>query len=194
MTETPLLLILRHGQTTWNRDGRMQGQLDSPLTARGRAQAVEQGKILRAEGVTAEWDFFTSPLGRARHTAELALEGLAAARPDARLAEIHMGDWQGLSRDEVAARWPGAGYDEERLLDWYDSAPGGEGVAAITARCAAFLSELRRPTVVVTHGITSRFLRAALTGGDPARMTSPGGGQGLVARVADGRQDWLWAR
>ena len=70
----PPLFLLRHGQTVWNREGRMQGRLDSPLTPLGQVQAARQGAILRANGVA--FPARTSPRGRARTTAALA--GLAS--------------------------------------------------------------------------------------------------------------------
>ena len=186
----PPLYILRHGETEWNRAGRMQGHADSPLTARGRAQAAAQGTILAAAGVTALGvDFFVSPLGRARLTAELALAPLGAvARVDPRIMEIGVGAWEGLTRDEIEIpRDAFAGY-----TDWYDAAPGGEGGAALIRRAASFLAELRRPSVVVTHGVAARILRSEALGCDPlALAAAPDGGQGWVARIAGGVEDWL---
>ncbi|UWQ16390.1 histidine phosphatase family protein [Jannaschia sp. M317] len=144
----PPLFLLRHGQTVWNREGRMQGRLDSPLTPLGQVQAARQGAILRANG--AAFPARTSPRGRARTTAALA--GLAP-KIDDRLAEISMGDWEGTTQARHA---PG--------VSWKFAAPGGETQAALLNRIDAFLDSLSGPTIVVTHGVILIALEAVLTG------------------------------
>ncbi|MBT6531573.1 MAG: histidine phosphatase family protein, partial [Marinovum sp.] len=103
MTDFPEVYFLRHGQTEWNLQGRFQGQKDSPLTALGRVQAEDQGRLLRA--LIADWravDVWVSPLGRTRKTAEIALRNVPAM-PEIvpELAEINVGGWQGLRRAEI---------------------------------------------------------------------------------------------
>lgn len=183
------LFILRHGETEWNAAGRMQGgECDSPLTARGTAQAEAMAEALvRAGANRPETALWSSPQGRARATA--APIGRRFGRPfrtDTRLAEIGMGPFAGLTRAEIAARWPGVLAEEHPIL-WYDSVPGGEGLAALHARAAAFLSGLAGPAILVTHGLTSRMLRAAATGLGPAEAAELSGGQGIIYRVAAGR-------
>ena len=96
--DIPALLILRHGETEWNRAGRMQGALDSPLTETGRAQARRQGVILRAFGIEG-WRWVASPQGRAAQTAAIAAQGLdLEIATDDRLKEIGIGDWTGATR------------------------------------------------------------------------------------------------
>jgi probable phosphoglycerate mutase len=152
----PDLYILRHGQTEWNAQGRVQGQHDSLLTPLGRSQAARQGAILAEAGVL-DLPVYVSPQGRARATAEIALPG-RPARVDPRLREISLGRWDGLTRDEIGARWVDA-FDEPDPFLWYDTAPEGEGFAAVQARAAAFLAELNGPAIVVTpspHAIIGR--------------------------------------
>jgi glucosyl-3-phosphoglycerate phosphatase len=181
----PELYILRHGETLWNRERRMQGALDSALTDLGRAQARAIGAMLAARGVTAATHaILSSPQGRCVTTARLAFG--ADPRLDPRLAEIGMGDWAGLTRDQIAARWPGP--PGEGFMQLYARIPGGEGFAALAERCRAFLAGLDRPAVIVTHGMTSRFLRAAALGLDPAEVA---GGQGVVHRINAGRAEVL---
>lgn len=192
MRELPELYILRHGETEWNAAGRVQGALDSPLTARGREQAARQGEILCREGVGAESHaFFVSPQGRAVQTAGIALAGIGArAVIDARLREISLGAFDGLTRAEIAARFPAAFAETDPFL-WYDTAPGGEGFAALTARVRAFLDDLTRPAVVIAHGMTSRFLRGAALGLDLGGIGALPGGQGVVYRLRAGRHEVL---
>jgi probable phosphoglycerate mutase len=186
----PDLLLLRHGETEWNLAGRMQGRMDSPLTAQGRAQAARQNALLRALPLS-DFAAFASPQKRAADTAQIALAGLElVARHDARLVEIGMGAWTGLLRDDLRAAHPHL-VEPSGSLDWYDHAPGGEGFAALEARCRAFLEDLTGPAVIVTHGITSRMLRIVATGSPVADLASLPGGQGVVHRVRRGRHETL---
>ena len=183
------LLLLRHGETAWNAEGRAQGdRLDSPLTGRGRAQATAMGGLLAGLGVgPGTHAALASPLGRARETAALALGPLGLrARPDARLREIGVGAWAGLTWAEIAARWPGV--PGEALFDFYERCEGGEGIAAVAARAGAVLVDLRGPAVLVTHGITLRVLAALALGLAPeAGGEGPHLPQGTVLRLRAGR-------
>ncbi|WP_284164214.1 histidine phosphatase family protein [Frigidibacter sp. SD6-1] len=183
------IYIIRHGQTEWNAAGRMQGgTADSPLTARGRAQVVAMADCLAARGVTAESHLFlASPQGRTLETAAAIARRLDARFTlDPRLREIDMGPFAGLTHDEIAARFPGA-FEEQHPCLWYDTIPGGEGLAALQARAIAAVHEIDRPAVIVTHGMTSRMLRAAYLGRDHLfAATEMEGGQGILFRLADG--------
>ena len=178
---------MRHGETEWNRAGRMQGARDSPLTERGRAQAMTMGRALGALGVgPATHDAFTSPQGRAVDTARLALGPLGlAALPEPGLREVGMGGWAGLSLPEIVRRWPGP--PQEALFDFYDRCPGGETVAGVAARGAALLASLRRPAVLVTHGITLRVLCALALGRPAAAGAAFDFAQGSIVLVRGGR-------
>ncbi len=182
----PDLLILRHGQTEWNRIGQWQGRFDSPLTALGRAQAVGMAVRLAAEGVgPGTHVLWTSPQGRAMATAaEVARATGLVAHTDSRLREIGVGAWAGLGRSRQEAAWPGP--PDEHFLDRYARAPGGETFAALMARALSFLASLDAPAVIVTHGITSRALRSAALGLGEDGLRSVPGGQGVIHRIAAG--------
>ena len=181
----PELFVIRHGETEWNRQGRLQGDLDSPLTEKGRAQALALGALLRAQGITPDSHaFYVSPLGRARHTAALMLgEAVARVTEDARLREISVGRWTGKDRAAILAD-SGLGEDAH-FMEFYIRAPGGEPIAQLYDRCAAFLEDLTGPSVVICHGITSRALRAVAMGWGPDRMADLPGGQGVVHHVVN---------
>lgn len=186
----PELLILRHGETEWNRIGRLQGGLDSPLTERGREQARHQGAILRAQPGIERFAWRSSPQGRAMQTAELARgEGQGALIPDDRLREIGMGDWAGARRDDLEAQHPEL--FQGAFLAWYDHAPGGEGLRGLADRVAGFLADLSAPTVIVTHGITSRVMRCLATGRPHTDLGLVEGGQGVVYRIRGGVSEKL---
>ncbi len=189
----PDLYVLRHGETEWNRAGRWQGVQDSPLTELGLAQARAQGDLLRALALTSRTTrLVSSPQGRARHTAEIVAEVAGWDGPiheDDRLVEIDVGDWTGLTRDEMRATvdlQPGTGF-----LALYAMAPSGETFDALRGRSERFLADLSGPTVTVTHGITSRFLRAAALGLDLHGTEDLPGGQGVIHRVARGTHSTL---
>ncbi|QBF31442.1 histidine phosphatase family protein [Thalassococcus sp. S3] len=189
MLDLPPLLILRHGETEWNVQKRMQGALDSPLTLRGREQAKAQNRLLAQHGIE-DFDCFTSPQGRARKTAKIALEGLAdEVREDARLIEIGMGDWTGKDRAALQEAHPAL--FEADNLSFYDQAPGGEGIIALARRTRGFLANLTGPAVIVTHGITSRMLRCHALGLEPDAYDTLPGGQGVVYRVDRGQMTCL---
>ncbi|WP_210527762.1 histidine phosphatase family protein [Rubellimicrobium arenae] len=189
MTDLPELLLLRHGETEWNLQGRFQGALDSTLTARGRAQAEAMGGVLRSLGAgPLTHAALTSPQGRARETARITLEPLGlVARDDPRLVEIGMGLWTGLCRQDIEDRWPGPA--AEPLFDFYARCPGGETLAEVGHRARAVLAELSGPTIIVTHGMTLRVLCALALG----RPLEEGGAfamrQGSLVRVAGGRME-----
>ena len=182
----PLLYILRHGETEWNASGRLQGHHDSPLTARGRAQAAAQHQILSREDLSGIMAL-CSPQARALQTAKIALKGLIdPVAQEQALREISLGDWAGQDRaaliHETGAR---------DGFELYELAPKGEGFQRLHARCEGFLAGLTRPTVLVTHGITSRMLRLILTGNSISALREMPGGQGVVFRVEGGQQKRL---
>nr|WP_206038192.1 histidine phosphatase family protein [Rhodococcus sp. HNM0569] len=162
------MVLLRHGQTEYNADNRMQGQLDTELSPLGRDQAKSVATVLAER---APLRVVSSDLSRAADTARALGEaaGLAVAT-DERLRETHLGEWQGLTHVDVDARWPGA------RVDWRADAtaapPGGESRLDAARRSRAVIDELvreesewgERPIVVVAHGGVIAALTASLLG------------------------------
>ncbi len=145
---------MRHGESTWNREHRIQGQLDPPLSEHGRAQAELVARRLAARPPEA---IYTSDLKRALETAAPigALTGVPV-QPMAELREIFLGEWEGLHTTELAERFPDAWAAWTGEPNW-DVVPGGEGAAAFEARIGAALDAVmhRHPhgdAIVVTHG------------------------------------------
>ena len=148
------LMLVRHGQSTWNREHRIQGQLDPPLSADGRRQAELLGNRLAGRRFAA---FYSSDLKRAFETAE-SIGGVIGLRPTPTpaLREIFLGEWEGLRAGELAVRFPDAWARWNKEPDW-DLVPGGEGAAVFEARVEAALDAIldRHPhedVLVVTHG------------------------------------------
>jgi probable phosphoglycerate mutase len=162
-----MIYLIRHGETEFNRDGRFQGRVDSPLTERGVIQARAIGARLAelAAKAPGAWRVVSSPLGRARRSAEIiaGAMGLPAPTLDERLIEVSYGDLEGLTRPEVDARWPRlAG-----VRGTFGRAPGGETMEALLARARSWLDEARRepgPVVAVAHASIGRALRGLWAG------------------------------
>ena len=191
MSTHPKIWFLRHGQTEWNRAFRLQGHLDSPLTDQGIAEAERQAQIMPAI-LAQKPDILVSPLGRAQQTARIALNG-AAFQTDARLMEIHAGDWQGATRDEIFAAHPDLAARDPAPLEIYAAAPGGEGLAAFRGRIRAVLDSLTAPTVLVAHGLWGQVLRAEVCGVDPAEAGRLSNRQGCVYLLENGTERILEA-
>ncbi|MGZ9810395.1 histidine phosphatase family protein [Pseudoroseicyclus sp. H15] len=190
--DLPDLYVIRHGQTEWNALGRWQGAFDSPLTPQGEAQARVLGGLLAARGIAESHTLWCSPQGRARRTAELIAEAAGWPHPpreDARLREIDVGLWTGWTRDEILAQRPET--EELDFLDLYALAPGGEGFEALWARARAVLEGLTGPSVLVTHGITSRVLRTIAMGYEMDRLDELPGGQGVAHFLSNGAHEEL---
>jgi broad specificity phosphatase PhoE len=164
MNPPPLLYYIRHGETDWNRESRLQGQRDIPMNANGRAQARSCGDILRgliAREPETELDFVSSPLGRARETMELVRATLGlepqSYRVDDRLTEVSFGEWEGFTLDELRRHSPEAVAARERDK-WGFAPPGAESYAAMSQRVRGWYDSLQRDTVAVAHGGTLRGL------------------------------------
>lgn len=148
------LILIRHGETEWNRAGRIQGHLDSPLTQDGIAQAMACGARLKGETIAA---FYCSDMGRALHTARLIGQPLGLqASPMDTLRERAFGQGEGLTYAEMDVRFPEA-FSRERAVDEHFAVPGGESKRQFHDRVVAALMELAgkhagQTVLVVTHG------------------------------------------
>jgi broad specificity phosphatase PhoE len=162
-----VIYLVRHGETTWNREGRQQGHHDSPLTETGIEQARAAGRTLRhAIPEIRAACIETSPLGRARQTAVILAEALGldvdAVLVAPLLAEHHLGRWEGLTRAEIDARYPGARQERE-ARKWDYVVPGGESYALLSTRARQWLTSPRHApiTIAVTHEAISRTIQGA---------------------------------
>jgi broad specificity phosphatase PhoE len=201
MTLTAPLYMLRHGETAWNLERRMQGSKDSSLTSRGREQAAAMGHALAAElarepGPTL---FLRSPLGRTRETALIVGHALgldpAEWRDDPRLAELGYGAWEGSTWPEIEVDHPDA------MARWRADPegfcpPGGETHLDLRRRSAAMLSEIAVAgirTVVVSHGVNGAVIRGLHLGLDARAMFVLEKPQDAFFRLLDGREERIRA-
>jgi len=168
------LLVLRHGQSEWNAARRWQGQADIDLTETGRAQARTAAERL-ANGFAAGFSaVISSDLTRARDTATIiaSVTGLELLAADPRLRETHVGEWQGLTHDEIERDWPG-------YLDTHRRPPGFESEDSILERVTASFADLSARfadgnILVVSHAGIVRVLRRRL-GAPDERIANLGG-------------------
>jgi broad specificity phosphatase PhoE len=161
------LLLVRHGETDWNLEGRYSGHSEVPLNERGRAQARQLAEVLRNEPLAA---VFSSDLARAVETARpLAEATRTPLRLDPRLREIDQGEWEGMLFEEIRSRFQQA-WERRQQLPLEVSAPGGETVGQLQARVLEALGDILaaypdQAVAVVSHGLALAIIRVHLEGG-----------------------------
>lgn len=189
-----MILLLRHGETFWNREGRIQGQTESELTALGVRQAQAMAglvaDLVRREA--GDWRLVASPIGRALRTAEMVSRATSlSVEQDARLAEISCGAWEGLLRSDIAHHHP----EVFATREWFFGAPGGETFEDVAARAADWLSDLpaepERRVIAVSHGVTGRLLRGAYAGLGRQATLDQDVPQDAIYRLQNGQIDRL---
>jgi probable phosphoglycerate mutase len=171
MPETRFIVV-RHGETAWNAEGRIQGHLDSPLNEEGLAQALLVGERLAREPLDA---LYASDLGRVRQTVQPLLDRTRIeAHLTERLRERCLGVFQGLTSGECQARHPEA-YARFHARDVDHAVPGGESIRQVHQRVSALFEELARGhpgqlLVVATHGGVLDALYRFVTGTPLVRL------------------------
>ncbi len=183
------ILLLRHGETDWNRQSRFQGQIDVPLNATGRQQAQQAAAFLRQTPIKRA---YSSPMARPRETAELVLEHHAHVPliPDQGLLEIGHGLWEGKLEEEIQARWP------QLLATWKADphqvvmpGPGGETIQQVSRRAVAAMERIAQDLVdgdtalVVAHDAVNKAILCHLLGLSPAHIWSVKQGNGGVSVI-----------
>ena len=191
----PVLYYVRHGETDFNRQGRLQGRLDTSLNANGRGQAAECGVLLRDlfardHRKAQDFKYVSSPLKRARETMEIVRATLGLQvhdyEIDARLIEIAYGEWEGLTLQEIEMR--SASVLSARERDKWDFAPpGGESYRELTDRIGSWYNSLTADTVVAAHGGGVRALMAISNIVSEEEATHAQIAQGVVYVFANGK-------
>ena len=186
-----MIYVIRHGQTEWNLAGRLQGGQDSPLTVQGKLQAKAAAISF---GKTPPGRLLSSPLGRARKTAEIIAKALdIPIDEDERLAELRFGAAEGLTLDKIDKKWPG--FRERREEDkWHVRWPDGESYQDADARIAPLATDIQgsfetadaAPLALVGHETVNMILIGRLLQLDRAMVTRIGQPNHVVYRI-DGR-------
>jgi probable phosphoglycerate mutase len=163
---SPLFYFVRHGETDWNAERRLQGQLDIALNDIGRRQSAQCGSTLRGliaarRKAPADFAFISSPLSRARETMEILRSALDLPRDgyaiEPRLAELSFGRWEGLTYAEVRAL-DGAALAVRERDKWNFTTPDGESYAGLLARVRAWHAGVKGDIIVAAHGGVARAL------------------------------------
>jgi probable phosphoglycerate mutase len=193
------IYLLRHGETQWSLDGRLQGQLDSPLTESGRRQARQLGALLLAhlDGLPNAPICQVSPLGRAQETANLVRAQLGNVNmppqiTEPRLCEIGFGDWEGLTFDEIEADWADL-IDQYDDLGWLFDAPNGEGYERALARIQSWLGDQSGSVIAISHGLTAQLICCAFLGEPRSAVAGFTVEHGVIYRLHDGRIETIRA-
>jgi 2,3-bisphosphoglycerate-dependent phosphoglycerate mutase len=150
-----LVYLIRHGETLWNKEKRLQGQLDSPLTHEG----IRQARVLAGRLSSVQFDaVYSSDLERARHTAKIltSRSDKVAVTFDERIRERHFGCFQGLTWEEITKKFPEEAA-KERLGNPMNLAPGGESKQQLLSRAQAFFKDIalrhaNQKILVISHG------------------------------------------
>ena len=191
----PVLYYVRHGETDFNRQGRLQGRRDTVLNAHGRQQAAECGVLLRDlfacdHRRPKDFKYVASPLKRARETMEIVRATLGLQphdyEVDARLIEIAYGEWEGLTLQEIETQ--NASVLSARERDKWDFAPpGGESYRELADRIGKWYGSLTADSVVAAHGGGVRALMAILNIVSEEQATRAQIEQGVIYVFADGK-------
>jgi len=194
-----VIYLLRHGETEWNKVGRLQGQLASPLTEKGRMQAHKMGECLARElnGETS-YSMVCSTLGRTRETAGIVCLALGfeygRCTFDDLIMEISQGDWDGYTVDELEEKFP-EGRAAYNLDKWHTVPPSGESNAMMEDRARQWFAALPEssdspdspdPLIVVSHGAMGRVLRGHYAGLSQDEMLSLNRPQDAIFKLSGG--------
>jgi len=182
------LYFCRHGETEANVEKRYQGlTIDTPLTKLGYKQAKDIAKILKAHvKYPTKLKYVSSPLHRTRTTMEIIREHLdlppKTYSTDARLTEIDLGEWDGLTHGQARALDP-AFFDKREHDKWNVRVPGGEDYADVARRAERWIKSLKHDTFAVMHGGFTRILRGLFEGLSAQQMSDLDEPQGVVFRA-----------
>ncbi|MDW6020418.1 histidine phosphatase family protein [Mesorhizobium sp. BAC0120] len=188
-----MIYLLRHGETVWNTAGRFQGQMDSPLTLRGIEQADQLGRLLARKilGIESQFEVQVSPLGRAQQTAERITRSIQLpSKDEARLMEVTLGSWDGMTHFEIDMEYPGALQGADGF-DWYFRSPDGETFDDVCDRAKGWLADISQPTIAISHGLLGRILRGLYMGLSRRAMLELPVPQNGFYRLADRQVDFI---
>ncbi len=162
MTILPKIFLIRHGETVWNTQQRLQGHKDSELTFNGRKQAHQNGINLRRVLGSAP-RIISSPLGRCRETAEIVATAMefdvTRIEYDKRVMELSFGRWEGQKLTDIKLN-DAVAFQMRQANRWDVAAPGGESYSLVAERLRSWLYDVEEHSLIlVSHGCAGRILR-----------------------------------
>lgn len=193
LSNLPVIYFIRHGETDWNKQGIIQGSIDTDLNAHGVEQAKEVARALSEKaGEFDNFNFVVSPQRRARETmnyiaAALKLDA-GEIKIEPRVRELGFGVWENRPFWELKDS-PIYPADAETRYDWRPE--GGESYADGVARVDEWLATVEHPTLVVAHGAVGRCLMGRAAGLSPAQIVTLKTPQGCYCRLQQGQIDWF---
>jgi len=159
----PIIILVRHGQTIWNKEGRFQGRLNSPLTKKGELQAKENAlKLKKNIEDFKNIKIFSSPLGRAKDTAYIICDELGINRDriifDNRIIEFNYGIFEGQKREDMMKR---SEFRDREANKWSYRIENGESYVLVENRVKEFLDSIRdeKKVIIVAHEMVNRTIR-----------------------------------
>ncbi|MFL5193868.1 MAG: histidine phosphatase family protein [Microvirga sp.] len=192
----PTIYFIRHGETDWNLEGRLQGQKDIPLNDVGRVQAEEAARKL--EALVPHFEdlaYVASPMTRTRETMEILRTTLGlhpeVYRLDDRLVELTFGTWEGMTWKEVRKAEPALAALREQDKWHYAPPGGGESYAMLVDRIRPILDDLTRDTVIVAHGGVARAFLSICCGVSSRQAASMDIWQGRILVIEGRSYRWV---
>ncbi len=159
----PDIILIRHGETEWNREMRFQGRLNSPLTLKGKFQAEENGiKLRKYIKDINRFKIFASPLDRAKNTAYIIVNKLGVNREDIifdnRIIEFNYGIFEGKKKEEII---DSKEYQEREKNKWNYVIKNGESYEIVYKRVLSFLNSIRseEKVIIIAHAMVNRIIR-----------------------------------
>jgi broad specificity phosphatase PhoE len=191
MASNPPIIFVRHGETDWNKQGLIQGSVETELNERGHAQARAVGELLASRRDDwADFQIIASPQKRVQQTLQYILQAMGRndVTVDPRVRELGFGIWEGKPFWELKAS-PVYPADPEGRFFWRPD--GGESYEDGVARVNDLLATLKKPTIVVAHGAVGRCLMGTTAGLGPRALVTLKTPQGAYCRLCDGQIDWF---
>ena len=193
----PTIYLIRHGQTVWNAEGRYQGQLNSPLTEKGEAQAKANGeKLLKYLKDTDKFYFYSSPLGRASSTAKIIADVIGFDKEkivfDKRIQEINYGLFEGKTKHYCQTELKEQ-FEAREANKWSYTLEGGESYETVSIRLKEWLATLNddKPIVMVAHEMINRTLRGIYLGLENEVMLKLRQPNDVLILLDEGREEIL---
>jgi Fructose-2,6-bisphosphatase len=195
MKKLPTIILVRHGQTKWNVEGRYQGRLNSDLTEKGKEQAKENAlKIAKVLNPTKPFKIFSSPLGRAKESCYIICDALGVDKTevifDERISEFNYGIFEGKTKAECQEKYPQV-LAERKANKWSYQIENGESYILVTQRLKSWLESVQdeKTVVMVAHEMVNRALRGLYCNLDSNSMLDLRQGNDIIIKLENSEEN-----